>query len=88
MWTKFADAAQHANAFFVIRAISTINPNRTLDGSMPANPVNERQVANAVTLKSTFYPPLNQQLLFKKSDYGTFRKVESKYLSVKYLLKS
>ena len=25
-----------------------------LDGSLPANPVNDRRVANAVTLKSTF----------------------------------
>ena len=25
-----------------------------LDGSLPANPVNDRRIANAVTLKSTF----------------------------------
>ena len=36
-----------------------------LDGSLPANPVNDRCVANAVTLKSTFCLPLNQRLLFK-----------------------
>ena len=28
-----------------------------LDGSLPANPVNDRRVANAVTLKSTFCLP-------------------------------
>ena len=28
-----------------------------LDGSLPANPVNDRRTANAVTLKSTFCPP-------------------------------
>ena len=39
---------------------------KILDGSLPANPVNDRRVANAVTFKSTFCPPLNQQLLFKK----------------------
>ena len=30
---------------------------RRLDGSLPANPVNDRRVANAVTLKSTFCLP-------------------------------
>ena len=30
---------------------------KKLDGSLPANPVNERRVANAVTLKSTFRLP-------------------------------
>ena len=29
----------------------------TLDGSLPANPVNDRRIANAVTLKSTFCLP-------------------------------
>ena len=28
-----------------------------LDGSLPANPVNNRRIANAVTLKSTFCQP-------------------------------
>ena len=28
-----------------------------VDGSLPANPVNDRRVANAVTLKSTFRLP-------------------------------
>ena len=28
-----------------------------LDGSLPANPVNDQRVANAVTLKSTFCLP-------------------------------
>ena len=28
-----------------------------LDGSLPANPVNDRRTANAVTLKSTFCLP-------------------------------
>ena len=27
---------------------------KKLDGSLPANPVNDRRIANAVTLKSTF----------------------------------
>ena len=31
--------------------------NGELDGSLPANPVNHRRVANAVTLKSTFCLP-------------------------------
>ena len=30
---------------------------RELDGSLPANPLNDRRVANAVTLKSTFRLP-------------------------------
>ena len=37
-----------------------------LHGSFPANPANDQRVANAVTLKSTFCLPLNQQSLFKK----------------------
>ena len=28
-----------------------------LDGSLPVNPVNDRRIANAVTLKSTFCLP-------------------------------
>ena len=36
-----------------------------LDGSLPANPVNNRRVATAVTLKTSFCLPLNQQLLLK-----------------------
>ena len=28
-----------------------------LDGGLPANPVNDRRIANAVTLKSTFCLP-------------------------------
>ena len=28
-----------------------------LDGSLPTNPVNDRRIANAVTLKSTFRLP-------------------------------
>ena len=36
---------------------------KKLDGSLPANPVNDRHVANVVTLKSTFRLPKNQQLL-------------------------
>ena len=35
---------------------------KKLDGSLPANPVNDRSNANAVTLKSTFCLPSNQQL--------------------------
>ena len=30
---------------------------KKLDGSLPANPVNDRRIANAVTLKSTFCLP-------------------------------
>ena len=30
---------------------------KKLDGSLPANPVNDRRAANAVTLKSTFCLP-------------------------------
>ena len=30
---------------------------KKLDGSLPANPVSDRRIANAVTLKSTFYLP-------------------------------
>ena len=33
------------------------NFTQELDGSLPANPVNDRRVANAVTLKSTFCLP-------------------------------
>ena len=34
-----------------------IKRNLKLDGSLPANPVNDRRTANAVTLKSTFCLP-------------------------------
>ena len=39
-----------------------------LDGSLPANPVNDRRVANAVTLKSTFCLPsaIIQKYLIKE----------------------
>ena len=33
-----------------------------LDRSLPANPVNDQRIANAVTLKNTFCLPQNQQL--------------------------
>ena len=36
--------------------------NNKLDGSLPANPVNDRRIANAVRLESTFCLPSNQQL--------------------------
>ena len=36
------------------RNFSKTNTYRKLDGSLPANPVNDRRIANAVTLKSTF----------------------------------
>ena len=56
-----------------------------LDGSLPANPVNDRRKANAVTLKVLFvYRKISNYS--KISDYGTSRKVKSKYLLVKYLL--
>ena len=56
-----------------------------LDGNLPANLVNDRRVANVVTLKSTFC--LRKSSNYSKiSDYGTSRKAESKYLYVKYLL--
>ena len=34
--------------------LSSAKPTCKLDGSLPANPVNDRRIANAVTLKSTF----------------------------------
>ena len=39
-----------------------IHNQQKLDGNLPANPVKDRRVANAVTLKSTFRLPQNQQL--------------------------
>ena len=36
-----------------------------LDGSLPANPVNDRRVANAVTLKSTFCLPQKSAIIQK-----------------------
>ena len=56
-----------------------------LDESLPANPLKDRRIANAVTLKSTFFD-CKISNYSKISDNGTSRKVESKYLSVKYLL--
>ena len=37
--------------------INQNNQQTTADGSLPANPVNDRRVANAVTLKSAFRLP-------------------------------
>ena len=34
-----------------------VNETEILGGSLPANPVNDRRIANAVTLKSTFCLP-------------------------------
>ena len=43
--------------------IASKRKNKTMqDGSLPANPVNDRRVANAVTLKKSFRLPENQQL--------------------------
>ena len=51
---------------------------KILDGSLPANPVNDRRVANAVMLKTTFgYRKISNYS--KIYVYGTSRKVESKY---------
>ena len=36
---------------------SNFDSSLRLDGTLPANPVNDRSVANAVTLKSTFCLP-------------------------------
>ena len=59
--------------------------NAKVDGSLAANPGNNRRIANAVTLKILFvYRKISNYS--EISDYGTTRKVESKYLSVKYLL--
>ena len=41
-----------AQNFFI-----TVKYHKKVDGSLPANPVNDRRVANAVTLKSTFCLP-------------------------------
>ena len=40
---------------YLLNIFATAAPK--LDGSLPANPVNDRRTANAVTLKSTFCPP-------------------------------
>ena len=37
--------------------IAKIKVKKKLEGSLPANPVNNRRVVNAVTLKSTFRLP-------------------------------
>ena len=47
---------------------------KKLNESLPANPVNDRRVANAVTLKSTFCLPLKQQSLFKEIWLWNLRK--------------
>ena len=36
-----------------------------LDGSLPANPVNDQRVANAVTLKSTFLSTVKSTIIQK-----------------------
>ena len=36
-----------------------------LDGSLPANPVNDRRVANAVTLKNTFLSTVKSAIIQK-----------------------
>ena len=36
-----------------------------LDGSLPANPVNDRHIANAVTLKSTFLSTVKSAIIQK-----------------------
>ena len=36
---------------------AVLTPKKKLHGSLPANPVNDRRVANAVTLKNTFLLP-------------------------------
>ena len=38
---------------------------KQLDGSLPANPVNDRRVANAVTLKSTFLSTVKSAIIQK-----------------------
>ena len=44
-------------AFFVMVQVRYVGTLFELDGSLPANPVNDRRIANAVTLKSTFCQP-------------------------------
>ena len=76
--------------------ICSITTTMKLDGSLPANPVNDRRIANAVTLQVLFvYRKISNYS--KISDYGTggpfggvpggwHPQTMSKYLSVKYLL--
>ena len=91
--TRFACDDNLASAFQHKKSISkcSIQLNgykiwNELDGSLRANPVNDRRIANAVTLKVLFvYRKISNYS--KISDYSkTSRKMESKYLSVKYLL--
>ena len=42
-----------------------INFNLILDGSLPANPVNDRHIANAETLKSTFLSTIKSAIIQK-----------------------
>ena len=67
--------------------LSTLTESKKLDGSLPANPVNDRHVANAVTLKITFLSTVKSAIIQKYLIMErTSRNVESKYLSVKYPL--
>ena len=58
---KFCSASKEILTLSVTLAADELMKSK-LDGGLPANPVNDRRVANAVTLKSTFCPPQNQQL--------------------------
>ena len=53
---KIAFAAQQLCTKIRFRCVVVLEKKRVqkLDGSLPANPVNDRRIANAVTLKSTF----------------------------------
>ena len=55
----YVTAVTHGRLMF---SFSTIYK---LDGSLPANPVNDRCVANAVTLKSTFRLPQKSAIIQK-----------------------
>ena len=48
---------EFAFAFQFRRHARTVFQKTKLDGSLPANPVNDRRIANAVTLKSTYCLP-------------------------------
>ena len=50
----FTDNLDHKIDSDQPKVMAQTNHWRKLDGSLPANPVNDRRIANAVTLKSTF----------------------------------
>ena len=56
-WRKLINTifeAGKTKEHFILLILIELNK---LDGSLPANPVNDRRIANALTLKSTFCLP-------------------------------